>query len=254
MVRRRYPRARLLTNRRNLGYGRSCNLAIAEARGRYVYLLNNDVELLPGVVDRLVSFLETHPDAGAAGSLLYNSDGSIQRSVKAHPSLRSALFGARSYLSHWFPTNRFTRAELLHWKAEAGAPFTAGYVSSASLMVRREEFDRVGDLDTRLTYFNDADFCRRLWESGRRVFYVPEARAIHHDHRGGTLVSPRRRFRSVVEFHMGAFRYYRRHSGTPAWHPWNLVVIGGLAWRFLPCIVIQTLREIARKPQEALPR
>jgi GT2 family glycosyltransferase len=246
LVRDRYPQARLIANRRNQGYGRSCNLAIAEARGRYVYLVNNDVELLPGVVELLADFLDAHPEAGAAGSLLYNSDGSVQRSVKAHPSLRSAFFGARSFVSRWFPSNPFTRAELLHWRAEEGQPFTSGYVSSASLMVRREEFDRVGDLDVRLTYFNDADFCRRLWKSGRAVYYVPRARAVHHDHKGGTQVSPRRRFLSVIEFHLGAFRYYRRHSGKPAWHPWNVLVVAGLAARFIPCIVIQTVLEAGR--------
>src|SRR6185436_12280180 len=111
-----------------------------------------------------------------------------------------------------------------------------GYVSGASLMVRREAFTRVGALDPIFTYFNDADFCRRLWKAGGKVYYVPQAKAIHYDHKGGTRVNPRRRFLSVLEFHVGVFRYYRRHSGTPAWHPLNAVVIVGLIWRFLPCI------------------
>ena len=254
MVQERFPWAHLTVNRRNLGYGRSCNLAIEQARGRYVYLLNNDVELLPGVVDALAAFLDGHADAGGAGSMLLNSDGSLQWSVKAHPTLRSGIFGARSVLARWFPNNRFTRSELLHWKAAHGQPFAAGYVSSASLMVRREDFARVGLLDVRLTYFNDADLCRRLWESDRRVYYVPEARAIHHNHKGGTLVTLKRRFRSVVEFHLGAFRYFRRHSRTPAWHPLNVVVVAGLLIRFVPSLLMQAAKDLAQMPLLILDR
>ena len=80
---------------------------------------------------------------------------------------------------------------------------------------------------------------------------MPHLRAVHHDHQGGTLVNPRRRFLSVVEFHVGAFRYYRRHSGKPAWHPLNVLVILGLAGRFLPCILVQTVREMTGTPRTA---
>jgi GT2 family glycosyltransferase len=118
-------------------------------------------------------------------------------------------------------------------------------------MVRRDEFLRVGALDPIFTYFNDADFCRRIWKSGRKVYYVPHLQAVHHDHQGGTLVTRRRRFLSVVEFHVGAFRYYRRHSGKPAWHPLNVLVLVGLAGRFLPCIVVHTVREMTGTPRTA---
>jgi GT2 family glycosyltransferase len=249
MVRGQFPQVDFTVNPQNIGYGRSCNLLIARATGRYIYLLNNDVELLPGVIDELVDFLDARSDAIAAGSLLFNGDGSIQRSVKAHPSFRSAVFGARSFVSRWFPANPFTRAELLHWRASEGIPFTAGYVSGASLMVRREAFTRIGALDPVFTYFNDADFCRRLWQTGAKVYYVPQAREIHYDHQGGTLVNPRRRFLSVLEFHIGVFRYYRRHSGRPAWHPLNAIVLLGLLARFVPCIVIQMARELTVAPR-----
>src|SRR5215471_6973795 len=127
MVRARFPSVRLLDNPRNLGYSRATNRGIGESRGRFVLLVNSDVEFLPGAIDRLASHLENHPEVGAAGTLLYNADGSIQPSVKALPSFRSALFGARSFIAHRWPENRFTRRELVHWKSAGGEPFTAGY-------------------------------------------------------------------------------------------------------------------------------
>lgn len=243
MVRTAFPRVKLMVNEKNQGYARSNNRAIASSRGRYVYLLNSDAELLPGAVDELVDFLETHRVAGAAGSLLYNADGTLQASVKSLPSVRSGLFGKRSLLARWLPRSRFVRNELLQWKAEAGEPFQAGYVSSASLMLPREVIDEVGELDTRLWYFIDADYCKRVWNLGREVYCVPRAKAIHREHRGGTLAGPRQRFRSLVSFHYGAHLFFRKHGRKSWYHPSYALVTAGLALRFLVSLGVQLVRE-----------
>jgi len=244
MVRELFPEVRLLVQPVNSGYARSNNWAMREARGRYIHLLNSDTEFLPDVIDRLVEFLDAHPEAGAAGNLLYNGDGTVQASVKSPPALRSAIFGARSFLAKKFPNNPLTRRELLHWKAEADEPFQAGYVSSASMMIPRHVVEEVGDLDLRLWYFIDADYCRRIWDTGRAVYYVPRAQAIHFDHHGGTKASFRKRLQSLWRFHYGAFVYFRKHSGKPVWHPAYAVVLAALGARFAVTITLQLLKEL----------
>ena len=104
MVAEKYSWVHLIANEQNLGYARSCNRGIAAARGRFIHLLNNDTQLQPETLDTLADFLETHPKAGVAGSLLLDEDGATQVSAKALPSVRSALFGGRSWISRWgFP-------------------------------------------------------------------------------------------------------------------------------------------------------
>jgi len=242
MVRERFPQVRLYVNPVNMGYARSNNFAIARAAGRFVYLLNSDAMLLPGALDALAAFLEEHPGVGAAGSMLYNGDMSVQASVKAHPTAKSAIVGARSSLSRWIPW--LSRGELLHWKTLEGKPFEAGYVSSASLMVPIEVARKVGPLDTRLWYFIDADYCRRVWDQGLSVYCVPEAKAIHLDHHGGTKASLRKRFLSLIRFHYGAFIYYHKHSGRPVWHPQRAVVLLGLGMRFVLSSLLQIVKEV----------
>ena len=244
MVRQRFPQVRLLVNKVNEGYARSNNHAITTSRGRFIYLLNSDAEPLPGAIDFLAEFLESHPVAGGAGSLLYNGDGSLQASVKALPTIRSAFFGKRSILTRWFPRSRFTQSELLQWKGDEGQPFQAGYVSSASLMMPRDVVRQVGELDTRLWYFIDADYCQRIWGLSREVYCVPHARVIHREHRGGTLAGPRQRFRSVVRFHYGAHLYFRKHSGKRWWHPTFLAVSAGIGLRFLVSLIVQMAKEL----------
>src|SRR5258707_8023383 len=58
MLRERFPWVRLLDNPTNLGYSRSTNRGIAESRGRFILLLNSDVEIMPGAIDRLAEHLE----------------------------------------------------------------------------------------------------------------------------------------------------------------------------------------------------
>jgi GT2 family glycosyltransferase len=250
MVRERFPQVRLFVNTKNSGYGYSNNLGIAKSRGRFVYLLNSDTEVSPGALDHLAAFLETHPDAGAVGSALYNSDGSVQASVKSLPTVRSAFFGKRSWLARWFPRFGATRSELLNWRVDAGVPFQAGYVSSASIMMPRDVVERVGDLDPRLWYFIDADYCRRIWDIGRSVYCVPAAKVLHVEHLGGTLAGWKQRFRSVWRFHYGAYTFFRRHSGWAGWHPVTILIVVGVAIRFVLALSLQAVKELTGVEQE----
>jgi hypothetical protein len=254
MVADQFPQVRLIVNGRNIGYAYSCNRAIERAGGRFIHLLNNDVELLPGTLERLADFLDANPTAGGAGSLLVDEDGLVQASAKALPTIRSAFFGGRSWISRWLPNNRFTRRELQHGRAADGVPFTTGYVSGASMLVPRVVIDEIGLLDERLFYFNDADFCKRIWDAGRPVYCVPDARTIHLNHQGGSRKSVSRRIWALVVFHRGAYIYSRKHSGRALWHPQQLLMLTGLAVRLVAAGALQLGRELAGVDRRAYGR
>jgi GT2 family glycosyltransferase len=240
----RFPQVQLLRNARNVNYGASNNRALGLARGRYVYLLNNDTVVLAHALDAMIAFLDECPAAGAVGSKLLNGDGTIQASVKSLPSAASAVFGARSIVARLFPNNPFTRKELLHLGRDLTRPFTAGLVSGASVMIRREVIRQVGELDERFFYHIDADYCRRIWDAGWKVYYLPSASVVHLGHRGGSMVSIRRRVRSIVEFHRGSYIYFRKHDARSAWHPVHVLAVGGLSARFVASLLLQLAKEL----------
>ena len=244
MVRERFPEVRLLRNPVNLHYTRSNNLALRHARGRYIHFLNYDTIVLPEVFDRMLVFLREHSEAGAVGSKLLNEDGSIQWSVRALPDFGSALFGGRSIITRLFPNNRYSRRRLLHPERDLTEPFTAGYLSGASKMMPRRVIEEIGDLDNRMFYHVDADYCRRVAEAGYLCYYLPTATVIHLNHKGGTRVSPRLRFRSLASFHFDCYAYYKKHMrGSPV-NPLQIFVIIGLALRFLTVAVAQIFSEL----------
>ena len=243
VIQARFPQVRLLRNEINTHYASANNRAFAIARGRYLYLLNNDTIVLPQAIDHMLAFLREHPKAGAVGSKLLNEDGTIQWSVKSLPNPGSALFGSRSIITRLFPQNPFSRKHLLHLDRDMSAPFVAGYVSSASIMLPREIIEKVGGLDTRLSYHADADYCKRFANAGYECYYLPTAVIIHLNHKGGTMVSFRRRIRSIVEFHVGSYIYYRKHVQRSWWSPMQIIVVACLSARFLASLGVQTVAE-----------
>jgi len=244
MVRERFPDVILLRNAKNVNYGRSNNRAFDIARGRHFCLLNNDTISTPRAFDEMIAFLDAHPEAGAVGCRLLNDDGTIQWSVKSFPNPMSALFGARSIVTRLWPNNPFSREHLLHLNRDMSAPFIADYVSSAAVLIPRHVVHKVGYLDERLTYHVDADYCKRIWNEGWLCYYLPSATIIHSNHKGGTLVNRKRRFKAVIEFHLGSYIYYRKHIMRSPWNPMHLAVVMGLGARFMASMAIQSFSEL----------
>lgn len=246
MVQERFPQVQLLRNEKNIHYARSINRALDLVRGTYVYLLNNDTVMLPGAIDAMMVFLDAHQTVGAVGSQLFNQDGTIQVAAKPLPSLMSGLFGRRSVLTKLFPGNRFSREQLLHLKYDLSQPFTAGFVSFASIMLRGDVIRQVGSHDERLFAHGDADYCKRIWDAGWEVYCLPTAKVIHLVGQGGRMVTPWRRFKYVFEFHRDTYIYFRKHLMNSVWHPLHIVVIFGLTARFVISLSMQFGQELLR--------
>jgi N-acetylglucosaminyl-diphospho-decaprenol L-rhamnosyltransferase len=150
---------------RRHGRGDNATELMRRARGRYCLLLNEDSELEPGATVALHAALDAYPDAGAAGATLVSPDGEQQPSAWRFPSAWTGLLSLVGLRNRLVVQSRGTRVRDVDW-----AP-------AAALLVRREAAAGVGWLEG-----DEVAFCRRLRTSGRRVLYVPEARAVAHDH------------------------------------------------------------------------
>ena len=156
----------------------------------------------------------------------------------------SSLVCVLSMITWGFPYYRYSRKHLLHLDRDPNQPFTAGYVSSASIMIPRHVVEQVGELDRRLSYHVDADYCKRIANAGYGCYYLPTATVIHFDHKGGTMVSVTRRFRSLFEFHVGSYIFYRKHIQQSLWTPMQIIVFVGIFSRFLVSLIAQALAEL----------
>ena len=106
------------------------------------------------------------------------------------------------------------------------------WVSDACMLVRRKAIEDVGMLDERFfMYWEDADWCRRMWENGWKVVYYPKASVIHHVGES----SKHRMLRSAYDFHKSAYRLYEKYA-DPLHFYLKPIVFGALYLRFMALV------------------
>lgn len=208
MVQADFPQARLLANGHNAGFAAANNQAIAQARGRVLFLLNPDAYLLPGALAGLDRFLRDHPEAAVAGPNVLNPDGSWQAASFRFATLWD-LFCEAVFLSVLWPRSPlFARKELGGFDRDAVRE--VDWVQGCALLARREVWDAVGPLDEGYwMYVEELDWCRRAKGLGYRIFFTPDAQVVHYGKR-----SVARARASVLPLGFRShFRYYRKFDG-----------------------------------------
>jgi O-antigen biosynthesis protein len=164
----RVPGIRLMRNRNNEGFIRSCNHGAWAARGQYVCLLNNDTEVHAGWLDALRATFDLFPGTGLAGSKLVYPDGTLQEAGGILWRDGSAWnFGRGQDAS--LPCFNYARE--------------VDYCSGASVMIPIDEYRRFGGLDEHYlpAYCEDSDFALKLRKHGLRVIYQPASVVTHHE-------------------------------------------------------------------------
>ena len=210
MVEADFPGVKVIRNRENLGFARANNIGIRASRGRYVSLMNSDVELLDGCLDRLADYLEEHPQVGNAGPQILNADQSLQGSCRNFPSLWNNFCEAAG-LSRLFSSMRLFSGEQIT-VVTADGPSLVDALSGCFWMLRRDALAAVGLLDENFfMYSEDVDWCQRCWSAGWHIVYVPEAQAIHYG--GGSSANAPARF--AVEQQRAQLQYWAKHHGAP---------------------------------------
>jgi GT2 family glycosyltransferase len=208
-VERGFPAARLIANDGNAGFARANNQALERAGGRYALLLNSDTRVVGRALERLVAFMDAHPEAGACGPRLLNPDGTLQPSGRLFPSFLTAL----SAMLPWPPRLRGALAPALE-RRDYGRVAEVDEVSGAALLLRRTALERVGALDEGFYFLGeDVDLCWRLRCAGWKVHYVPDAEIVH------VWGASRARGSELVRHHAqrAYVRLFRKHRpGAPA--------------------------------------
>lgn len=207
MVTKEFPLVRLIALPSNVGFAIANNIGMREARGRYFLVLNSDTEIIGDAIRQIVEFMDSHPDVGALGPKLLNTDGTLQYSCRRFPSFRTALFHRYSLMTKLFPRNRFS-SEYLMTDVGHDKTMDVDWVSGAALVVRREVFEKVGGFDEGFfMYAEDVDWCYRIKQAGWRVVYLPEAKILHHIGKSTRLVP----YAMTYQRHRSMWRFYRKH-------------------------------------------
>jgi hypothetical protein len=204
-----------IENGENLGIARANNVGLARARERgfeCVMLLNNDTEVAPDMLSRLVEVLESDPRVGIVGpKMYYHSDPDV-------------IWFAGGLVLPW----RGDAAHVGYGEKDRGQfdeTMETDYITSCCLLARTRLFTELGGIDPYyFIYFDETDFCVRASRAGHRIVYVPKARLWHKISRsmGG----------------VGSARYWRHYMRSRAYfvnklYPWpqrGVAVLCMLFW------------------------
>ncbi len=216
MVRAEFREARLIANDENVGYAAGNNQGMEVAQGRYLLLLNPDVEVKPGALGALVEFAESHPDVAAVGCRLVGLDGKVQRSLRSFPEPWGVLC-EYTKLSKLFPRSRRLASYRMTWfdydrEMEVDQPM------GSCLLMSRKAIDEIGMFAEEFPiFFNEVDWLYRAKQRGWKVYFTPAAEMIH----AGGASTRQRRPEMVAESHrsMKLFydKHYRGHIAAPVY-------------------------------------
>jgi N-acetylglucosaminyl-diphospho-decaprenol L-rhamnosyltransferase len=175
------PRVEVWRSDYNGGFGYGNNYVIRQAlawedKPEYVYLLNSDAFPEPRSIEILVEFMESHPDAGFAGSFLHGTDGIPHESAFRFPSVASELETTIAFR----PVSRILKNRSVAIKPIPKEPARVDWLAGASMMIRSKMLEQVGLFDeTFFLYFEETDLCRRAAQHGWSTWYVPESSVAH---------------------------------------------------------------------------
>lgn len=196
----------VLCNESNLGFAAANNRGIRGSTGRYICLVNSDVEVLELCLDRMCRYMDEHPEVGLLGPKVLNKDLTLQRSCAELPSVRNTMTQALM-LDKVFPKIWCFRTRFMNdfgYDTEQDVEVLSG----CFVLARRDALEEVGLMDERFfIYKEDVDWCKRFADAGSAVRFYPEARAIHY---GGasSAVAPAK---FLIEMEKANLQYWRKH-------------------------------------------
>lgn len=191
---------------RNVGTTKSRNMALKNAIGKYICVLDSDTEMRSGSLKCVINMLDERRDIGIVAPQLVLNDGTIQNSVKKFPTFLDKLrkiprviLGLK-LLDHDFYTDIPKVGDL-----------EVDTAISACWFFRKDLLKVVGFLDENIFYApEDVEFCLRIMKSKMTIVYTTRFSVLHHTQQ----VTHRKPFSPMTLHHLsGLLYYYSKHGG-----------------------------------------
>lgn len=190
---------KLVKNSSNLGFTEGNNIGMRRAAGKYILLLNQDVEQIDGAIQKIIDFLERNPEYGAVAPQLLYPSGKIQKSCRPFYNWKNLFI---DYLTFgWYRKNFYD-----HTKSQ-----DVDQPMASVLMIRKSVLDSVGYFDEHRDfwlYFSDVDLSWRIAKAGFRHYLLTEAKFYHHH---GESTRKFLSFKRLLEYHRGLYRFFMKY-------------------------------------------
>jgi GT2 family glycosyltransferase len=180
MVETKFPQALLIQNKTNVGFSKANNQAIRLSKGEYILLLNPDTVVEADTFEKIISFMDETPDAGALGTKMVNGRGEFLPESKRGLPVPSVAFYKIFGLSKLFKkSKRFGKYHLSY--LDPDEINSVEVLAGAFMLLRKSVLDITGLLDEDyFMYGEDIDLSYRITKAGYKNYYYPKTRIIHY--------------------------------------------------------------------------
>lgn len=225
MVKRKFPKVKLIKNKENLGFAKGNNIGIKIAKGEFIFLLNSDAYLIDGSLKNLVARARQIPNLGAIAPQILNEDRSIQQSVGYNPDLIRVILWM-SFIDD-LPFGDFLKPYHVDHDRFYKKEHRVGWLTGAAFMVPGNVIAKVGLLDANIfMYGEDVDWCLRIKKAGFEIYYSPAAKLVHIGRGSAGKISKN----AILGEYKGLIYVYTKHKGKFALQMLRLLLkIGALS-------------------------
>ena len=201
---------RIIPNSSNEGFAKANNIAINQANGDFILLLNSDTLIKQSTIDKCMDYISkgTHADVGALGCKVSLADGSLDKACK-----RSFPNPVNSFYKLFnIKTNSKNDNYNLDGLDDDGV-YEIDCLTGAFMLVRKAAIDDVGLLDeTFFMYGEDIDWCYRIKQAGWKIVYFGQAEIIHYKGASSEDAKTKKRNPKLIyEFYMAMYIFYKKH-------------------------------------------
>lgn len=219
-IEKEFPNINIIKSPVNAGFGAANNIAIKQAKGKYILCLNTDTLLINNAIKIMYDFMEKveNQKVAVCGSVLFNKDLTLGICGGNFPNITEIFwkFGLRNILK-----KQYLKYKLTLTANEIDKQSNIDYVTGADILFRKSVLDEVGLFDEKFfMYFEETDLCKRIRDKGYDIKLVKDAKIIHLEGQSNKNTLQKKEISKRSEFY-----YFRKHHPNQIWLVKTLYVI-----------------------------
>jgi GT2 family glycosyltransferase len=170
IIKQKYPEVQLIISEKNLGFAGGNNIALKQAKGDYVLLLNNDTEVKPDFLESLVELMESDKKIGIVSSkILYFYEDNVIQYAGASP-INPITSRGRHYGYKEIDNGQLDEVT------------ETAYPHGACMMIRKSVLEELGLLyEGYFLYYEELDFAERVKRAGYKIYFQPNSSILHKE-------------------------------------------------------------------------
>jgi len=229
----KFPWVKFILNPKNEGFSKANNLALSDAKAKFVLFLNPDTIVAEDSFEKCISFLETCPQAGSVGVKMIDGRGKYLKESKRGFPTPWVSFCKLSGLTALFPRTKFFSRYYLGYLNEK-ENHEIDIISGAYMMVKKKALDKTGGFDERFfMYGEDIDLSYRIRMSGFKNYYLAETTIIHF--KGESTIKD---LKNIKLFYQAMSIFAQKHFSK---HPISFIIIQASIWIYRALAAVKNI-------------